>query len=67
MQSKADYSLFTKHTAGIITLILIYVDDLLNVGHSQTEIDKLKGMLAIDFHMKDLRALRYFLGLDIDI
>lgn len=34
VQSKADYSLFTKYTADKITLILVCVDDLLIAGNS---------------------------------
>lgn len=66
MQSKADYGLFTKHDANTITLVLAYVDDLRIAGNSESEIDKLKHMLSIHFHMKDLGSLRYFLGLEID-
>ena len=66
LQSKADYSLFTKTSATTITNILIYVDDLMICGNSATEIDKLKSMLSSHFHMKDLGTLRYFLGIEID-
>ncbi|XP_056688715.1 uncharacterized mitochondrial protein AtMg00810-like [Spinacia oleracea] len=74
-QSKSDYSLFTKsNTQDIegnnalgpnITLILIYVDDLLICGTNQTEIATLKEMLSKSFHMKDLGELTYFLGLEV--
>lgn len=65
-QSKADYSLFTKTRHDNITLILVYVDDLLISGNSLEEIQKLKDMLSHAFLMKDLGELRYFLGLEID-
>lgn len=65
-QSKTDYSLFSKHSSNSITLILVYVDDLLLSGNCLNSINSLKGMLAQNFHMKDLGQLRYFLGLEID-
>lgn len=64
-QSKADYSIFTHHTASEITLILIYVDDLLLCGNSNDTIQQLKKMLAAAFHMKDLGPINYSLGLEV--
>ncbi|XP_074342198.1 uncharacterized protein LOC141679655 [Apium graveolens] len=63
--SKANYSLLTKVEGGFITLILIYIDDLLIVGDPEQKIDVIKHMLASNFHMKDLRAVNYFLGLEV--
>jgi len=64
-QSKSDYSLFTKVTENTITVVLVYVDDLLICGNSEAEIKKVKDLLCKVFHMKDLGELRYFLGLEI--
>lgn len=66
LQPKSDYSLFIKQTDKCITLILVYVDDLLICGNSDSEIEGLKVMLSQAFHMKDLGNLSYFLGLEID-
>lgn len=66
LQSKADHSLFTKTSSTDITIILIYVDDLMICGSSNDEINNLKAMLSSHFHMKDLGNLRYFLGIEID-
>ena len=65
-QSNADYSLFTAVTSSTITLILIYIDDLLIAGNSMANINSLKSVLSKSFHMKDLGNLHYFLGLEID-
>lgn len=65
-QSKTDYILFVNHTSTDLTIILVYVDDLLITGNCMTSINSLKQMLAKTFHMKDLGPLRYFLGLEID-
>ena len=65
VQSKADYSLFTKQVQGKFTAILANVDDMVVIGNEPQEILKLKHQLSSQFHMKDLGDLRYFLGLEI--
>lgn len=64
-QSQADHSLFVKHKADAVTLILVYVDDILICGNSEKEIQSIKSMLSATFHMKDLGSVSYFLGLKI--
>ncbi|KAL8154792.1 hypothetical protein AgCh_000232 [Apium graveolens] len=64
--SKADYSLYIKVSPTSITLILIYVDDLLISVNCDTSITSLKSVLCSTFHMKDLGFVTYFLGLEID-
>ena len=64
-QSKADYSLFTKQTNGGYMAVLVYVDDMLIIGSSLSLIQQTKDHLHKWFHMKDLKALRYFLGLEV--
>lgn len=65
IQSLSDYSLFTLTTANSITLVLVYVDDLLLAGNNLKEINHLKQMLSSTFKMKDLGNVSYFLGLEI--
>ncbi|CAN1780189.1 Retrovirus-related Pol polyprotein from transposon TNT 1-94 [Linum perenne] len=64
-QSNADYSLFTKGSGNDFTVILIYVDDLILAGSSMQEISAVKTYLDKAFQIKDLGALRYFLGLEV--
>lgn len=45
--------------------VLVYVDDLIISGSSHDEIVKFKEYLSTCFHMKDLGALKYFLGLEV--
>jgi len=45
--------------------VLVYVDDKLIVGDTDLDITTLKPFLNTKFHMKDLRVLRYFLGLEV--
>ncbi|XP_071727303.1 uncharacterized mitochondrial protein AtMg00810-like [Rutidosis leptorrhynchoides] len=64
-KSKADYSLFIKKDEEQFTAILVYVDDLLITGNSETHISLLKEQLKTHFHMKDLGTVSYFLGLKV--
>ncbi|RVW14960.1 Retrovirus-related Pol polyprotein from transposon RE1 [Vitis vinifera] len=54
IQSKADYSLFTKSQGNKFTAILIYVDDILLIGNDLHEIKMLKTHLLKRFFIKDL-------------
>ncbi|RVX15598.1 Retrovirus-related Pol polyprotein from transposon RE1 [Vitis vinifera] len=54
IQSKADYSLFTKSQGNKFTAILIYVDDILLTGNDLHEIKMLKTHLLKRFFIKDL-------------
>ncbi|KAL8098650.1 hypothetical protein AgCh_031421 [Apium graveolens] len=65
VQSKTDYSLFIHHTSTVITLVLVYVDDLLIAGNCSNSINTLKSLMSQTFHMKDVGPLTYFLGLEI--
>ena len=64
-QSKRDYSMFTKKHSGKQTIILVYVDDLLISGDDAIEIQKIKDSLDTAFTIKDLGAIRYFLGIEV--
>ncbi|XP_074347279.1 uncharacterized protein LOC141686120 [Apium graveolens] len=66
IQSKSDHSLFVFHTESKITLVLVYVDDLLICGNCDAQINYLKQMLSSSFHMKDLGPVHYFLVIEID-
>ncbi|KAE8670892.1 APO protein 3 [Hibiscus syriacus] len=61
-QSQADHTLFRKITpSGKITLLIVYVDDMIITGSDIEEIKKLKINLAKEFETKDLGSMRYFL------
>lgn len=66
IQSKSDYSLFTKRSDDTLTIILVYVDDLIIAGNSESAIKSTKEFLHGEFHMKDMGTLRYFLGIEVD-
>lgn len=60
-QSTHNHSLFIKKEGNDLTVILVYVDDLLITGNSPQMIQEAKITLHQNFKMKDLRNLRYFL------
>ncbi|XP_020677487.1 uncharacterized protein LOC110096062 [Dendrobium catenatum] len=61
--SASDQSLLTYKSGNIRLYILIYVDDILLTGNSQTEIHKLLSNLHENFHMRNLGSLSQFLGI----
>ena len=64
-QSKQDYSLFTKVINALITIVAIYVDDILVTGNDILAITTLKHHLHETFSIKDLGTLSYFLGIEV--
>lgn len=63
-QSNTDHTLFLKQSDGKVTCLLIYVDDMIITGNDTAEIEKLRSNLFQEFQMKDLGALKYFLGIE---
>ena len=49
-----------------ITVLIIYVDDMIVTGNDLTEMSKLKDYLSSEFDMKDLGRLKYFLGIEVN-
>ncbi|XP_050374671.1 uncharacterized mitochondrial protein AtMg00810-like [Argentina anserina] len=65
-RSMADSSMFVRTGTFGRLIVLVYVDDLIITGDSNEEIQSLKGTLHTKFAIKDLGALRYFLGIEMD-
>lgn len=65
IQSKSDYSVFTKVNKGTIIILLVYVDDILITSNNVDAVKTFKHFLDNKFKLKDLGTLKYFLGLEV--
>lgn len=63
--SYADHSLFTNYDGKFISIVLLYVDDIIITSNNQEEIKKVKINLKEKFGIKDLCLLKYFLKIEI--
>ena len=48
-----------------MTTLIVYVDDMIIRGDDTEEITKLQQQLAMEFEMKNLGGLKYFLGIEV--
>ena len=64
-QSNADHTVFFKRCGSHITILAVYVDDMIVTGDDEAEIARLKEQLSKEFEVKDLGQLKYFLGIEI--
>ncbi|GAU31820.1 hypothetical protein TSUD_58210 [Trifolium subterraneum] len=65
IQATSDHSLFLKKNGSTITILLVYVDDVIVAGNSMTDIQAIKNALHESFKIKDLGILKYFLGIEV--
>ena len=63
--SSFDTTLFLRRSGHGITILLLYVDDMIITGDDMQCIHDLKHFLCRQFEMKDLGPLNYFLGLEV--
>ena len=59
----ADYSVFSDPRTG--TIVALYVDDVLVTGPNRADIQRIKRALNAKFHMTDLGACAYYLGMTV--
>ncbi|KAL0369047.1 UNVERIFIED_CONTAM: Retrovirus-related Pol polyprotein from transposon RE1 [Sesamum calycinum] len=64
-QSVHDHCLFIKTTTDGFLALLVYVDDILVMGPSESLIMEVKSYLDALFTIKDLGYVKYFLGLEV--
>ena len=62
--SKADSNLYYKVEEGNLVILLLYVADLFVIGEDGLIADT-KRKLAVEFEMKDLGMMHYFLGMEV--
>ncbi|XP_031493242.1 uncharacterized mitochondrial protein AtMg00810-like [Nymphaea colorata] len=65
IQSKADYSLFSKIGTRGRTIVVVHVDDIIIAEDDLNSINSLKYMMNERFKLKDLARLRYILGIEL--
>jgi hypothetical protein len=65
IQSKYDYSLFTKTVGHAFLALLVYVDDILIASNDVVSVTRLTTFLDHHFKLKDLGPAKYFLGLEL--
>ncbi|KAL8149358.1 hypothetical protein AgCh_006394 [Apium graveolens] len=64
-QSKLDHSLFTFTSGNSFIVVVVYVDDILLSGNDFSLIKSLKALLHERFSIKDLGAVKFYLGLEV--
>jgi hypothetical protein len=64
-QCNGDHTIFYRHSNQKITVLAVYVDNIIITGDDATEITRVKSCLSKLFEVKDLGQLRYFLGLGL--
>ena len=64
-QGQGDHTMFCKHSHGKISILIVYVDDIILTGDDVHEMNRLKTSISSTFENKDLGPLRYFLGMEV--
>lgn len=65
-KAQSDHIMFLQHTSnGRKTILIVYVNDIIITRDNLEEIKRLKKGLSIDFEVKDLRQMRYFLRMEV--
>ena len=63
--SRADSSVFLRHSATDVLILLVYVDDLLVTGSNSSQVSYFISYLNSTFAIRDLGRLNYFLGIEV--
>ncbi|KAL6325731.1 hypothetical protein AAG906_024549 [Vitis piasezkii] len=65
-QAQTNHAMFIKLLGdGKITILIVYVDDIILTEDDENEMNRLKTCLTAEFEIKDLGSLRYFLGIEV--
>ena len=65
-ESAVDPCVFVRAEGTSVTIIAVYVDDLIIITKTLKKMEEVKGGLATQFKMKDLGELHYCLGISIE-
>ena len=64
-QCNGEHTLFYKHASrGLVTILIVYVDDIIITGNNLEELRNLETQLDKNFRVKKLGPLKYFLGIE---
>lgn len=63
--SETDNSLFIKKNKERITILAVYIDDIIVIGNDQQDTRNAKSIVKKTFKIKDLGKLRFFLGMEV--
>lgn len=58
-----DYSFFFKNTGSSISIVVVYVDDILLTGDDAHELNDLKNFLDTEFKIQNLGNAHFILGM----
>jgi len=65
-QSQGDHTLFIKHSISVgVTMLLVYMDDIIVIGDDKKEQQKLSQRLVAEFEIKTLWRLKYFFEIKV--
>ena len=65
-QCNRDHTLFSQHfPSGGVTILIVYVDDIIITGNYNNEAGKLESHLTQHFEVENLGLVKYFLGIKI--
>ena len=64
-QCNGDHTVFYRHSNQKITILAVYVDDIIITGDDEVDITRVKNCLSKAFEIKDLGKIRYFLGIEV--
>ncbi|XP_059290878.1 uncharacterized protein LOC132044419 [Lycium ferocissimum] len=60
-----DYSIFVKKSNSSLSIVAVYVDDIILIGNDSADVHSLNQFLHQEFKIKDLGDLHFFLGMEV--
>ena len=64
-RSLYDYCVYYNKLSGSFIYLVMYVDNMLIAAKTNSDIQRLKGLLSAEFEMKDVGAAKKILGMEI--
>lgn len=65
-RSQHDSCLYVRNKNGVVSYLILYVDDIILASNSLDELMKIKRSLTQEFEMDDMKELGHFLGLKVE-